>query len=235
MPRILSASVVLFALAMVLPIPVRADTPLENHVISRNAYAVFTSESECTTVNVYVNGGTYLFFPAHGAGGGVTKQGLTSLAITVEDTCAAAESMSVFAAGGGGGGLIADWLGQTQTALAVRGNLNEAHLVAMIPMVDQVSGAEADASVDLTWTAIGPAVGSPSRIHLRWPQTVVVNSNSNDTQRDAIASGTVMFEGANLTPDQTVGLLYATRFHCRQIGFALIGSDWDMCYSPRSG
>lgn len=230
MPRILSASAVLLALAMVLPIPVRADTPLENHVISRAAYAVFTSESECTTVTVYVNSSTNLFVPAHGDGGGVTKQGLTSLAILVEDTCAAAESMFAFAGGGGGGAVIADWLGQTQAALAVRGNLNEAHVVATIPMEDQLSGDEAVASVDLTWTATGPDLVRPSHIHLRWPQTVVVNSNSNDTQRDAIASGSVMFEGANMTPEPTDGVLSATRFHCRQIGFAQIGSDWDMCY-----
>ena len=44
MPRILPASIVLLALAMALPIPVRADTPLENHVISREAYAVFVTE-----------------------------------------------------------------------------------------------------------------------------------------------------------------------------------------------
>lgn len=229
MPRYLSASVVLLALAMVLPIPVRADTPLENHVISRDAYAVFTSESECTTVNVYVNSSTNMFFPAHGDGGGVSKQGLTSLAIIVEDTCATAESVSVFA-GGGGGAVIADWMGQTQAALAVRGNLNEAHLVAVIPMVDQVSGDEAVASVDMTWTATGPDLVRPSHIHLRWPHTVVLNSNSNDTLRDAVASGTVLFEGVNLTPNPTDGLLSATRFHCRQIGFAQIGSDWDLCY-----
>jgi hypothetical protein len=230
MPRILSASIVLLALAMVLPIPVRADTPLEVHVISRAAYAVFTSESECTTVNVYVNSSTNLFFPAHGDGGGVSNQGLTSLAIIVEDTCTAAESMSVVAGGGGGGAVIADWMGQTQATPAVRGNLHEAHLVATIPMEDQVSGAEAVASVDLTWTATGPDLVGPSHIHLRWPQALVVNSNSNDTQRDAIASGTVMFEGANMTPAATDGLLSATRFHCRQIGFAQMGADWGMCY-----
>lgn len=230
MSRILPASIVLLALAMVLPIPVRADTPLENHVISRDAYAVFTTETECTTVTVYVNSSANLFVPAHGDGGGVSKQGLTSLAIMVEDTCTAAESFSVLAGGGGGGAVIADWMGQTQDSLAVRGNLNEAHLVATIPMVDQVSGDESVASVDLAWTAIGPDLVGPSHIHLRWPWTVVVNSNSNDTQRDAIASGTVMFEGANVTPSPTDGLLSATRFHCRQIGFAQIGSDWDMCY-----
>ena len=229
MPRILSASVVLLALAMVLPVPVRADTPLENHVISRDAYAVFTSESECTTVSVYVNSSTNFFFPAHGAGGGVTKQGLTSLAIIVEDTCVAAQSMSVYAAGGGGA-VVADWLGQTQAALAVHGNLNEAHLVATIPMVDGVSGAESIATVDLTWTATGPDLVRPSHIHLRYPKAVVVNSNSNDTLRDATASGTVFFDGVNLTPQPTEGILSATRFHCRQIGFAQIGSDWDQCY-----
>jgi hypothetical protein len=228
MPRILSASVVLLALAMVLPVPVRADTPLENHVISRDAYAMFTSESECTTVSVYVNSSTNLFFPAHGVGGGVSKQGLTSLAIIVEDTCAAAESVSAYA--GGGGAVVADWLGQTLAAPAVQGNLNEAHLVAMIPMVDEVTGADAVATVDLTWTATGPDLVRPSHIHMRYPKAVVVNSNSNDTQRDAIASGTVFMEGINLTPQSTEGILSATRFHCRQIGFAQIGSDWDQCY-----
>ena len=171
-----------------------------------------------------------MFFPAHGDGGGVSRQGLTSLAILVEDTCAAAGSVSVLAGGGGGGAVTADWLGQTQAALVVRGNLNEARLVATIPMEDQVSGLQAVASVDLTWTATGPDLVRPSHVHLRWPQTVVLNSNSNDTMRDAIASGTVLFEGENVTPQPADGLLSTTRFHCRQIGFAQIGSDWDMCY-----
>ena len=104
MSRILPVSIVLLALAMVLPIPVRADTPLENHVISRDAYAVFTTESACSTVTVFVNSSTNMFVPAHGDGGGAVKQGLTSLAILVEDTCAAAGAISVLAGGGGGEG-----------------------------------------------------------------------------------------------------------------------------------
>jgi hypothetical protein len=228
--RILPASIVLLALAMVLPMPVSADTPLENHVISRDAYAVFTTESACSTVTVFVNSSTNMFVPAHGDGGGVVKQGLTSLAILVEDTCAAADSVSILAGGGGGGGVIADWLGQTQAALVVRGNLNEARLVATIPMEDQVSGALAAASVDLTWTATGPDIVRPSHIHVRWPQTVVLNRNSNDTMRDAVAFGTVLFEGEDVTPEPADGVLSTTRFHCRQIGFAQIGSDWGLCY-----
>jgi hypothetical protein len=219
-------------LGVFIPGPVAADTPLENHAISRDAFATLAWEEGCASVSVYVSSSSARYVPAHGDGGGIVRQGLTTVGITIEDLCSSSTHRAAAAAGGGGNGgaTIADWFGQSLDELIVHGAMGFASIHASVPVTDSVSGAEAIATVDLTFTATGPDVVRPSHVHLRYPFTVVVNTNSNDVMRDAVAVGTLMLDGTNWTPEAAPALLTTTRFHCRQIGFAQMGSDWGQCY-----
>ncbi|HKO34169.1 MAG TPA: hypothetical protein VJY85_10530 [Candidatus Limnocylindria bacterium] len=221
----------LFALGLVtaLPATALAATPLENHVLSRDAYATFSSTEGRLSTSVLVASSRALYMPAHGAGGGVVHQGVTSVEIIVEE--APAEVTAAAAGGGGGGGtLLADWYGQVMVPLHAPASMARATVTAVVPMVDEVSGDQADAVVNLVWLATGPAQRHPVHLHHRYPGIVILNTNSNDTLREAVASGTVMLNGVNWTPDTAESLLSTTRFHCRQIGHGHMGSDWGLCF-----
>jgi len=227
MTRTLLSLLLSLGLAVALPATALADTPLENHVLSRDAYAAFSSTQGGLSTSVLVSSSASLFMPAHGAGGGVQLQGLTSLEIVVEETSAA---VAAAAGGGGGGTVVADWFGQARVPLHPRGNMASARLTAVITVVDEVSGQEADVVVSLFWRATSRAEHNPVHFHHRYPGIVILNTNSNDTFREAVVSGTVMLNGVNWTPGSTDGLLTTTRFHCRQIGHGHGGSDWGLCF-----
>lgn len=228
MTRTLLSFLFSLGLALALPANAMAATPLENHVLSRAANAIFSSTDGSLSTSVLVSSSQSLFMPAHGAGGGVVHGGLTSVEIIVEDT--SAEVTAAAGGGGGGGGVVADWFGQAMIPLHVGGSMANARLTAVIPMVDEVSGDEADAVVNITWRATSRADHDPVHFHHRYPGIVVLNTNSNDTFRNAVVWGMVMLNGVNWTPDRTDGLLTTTHFHCRQIGHGHLGSDWGLCY-----
>jgi hypothetical protein len=213
------------------PATVGAATPLENHVIGYNAYAGFSSEDGCTSVAVLVDSSHALYMPAHGAGGGVYKQHLTNLEITVTDTCAPSVAAGGGGGGGGGGGtVVADWFGQAPVAPDFGPRLGSATLRATVAMTDELSGATASATVALRWTATSADTTAPSHYHERYPFIVILNTNSNDTNREAVADGAVTMGGVNYAPNEGEGSLWSVRFHCRQIGFGNGSSDWGLCY-----
>lgn len=93
-----------------------------------------------------------------------------------------------------------------------RTKLSQVVIRATIPAADLVNNVGVQVEVDLTWTAIGPPSFQASRSRDRRAFTLA-SSWLKGIFRDAIASGTVNFDGETLVaPNTGFGQIYRARF-----------------------
>ena len=210
------------AAAMAAPAGALAAPPYSYHTIAnRDAYAFFDATSGDLGIAVWVSGTDARMSlkpsgpPLNGA------FGLTSVTIIVVDLTRPT---------GKGYVKLADWDGQVAVAPTFHGALDRASLLVDVPVTDAITGAGGVAEVSIAWTASGPSATGPEHLHLRWPGELILNSNSNDNERPAIAEGSVRLAVAGLLvngPDSGA-MLHSTKFNCRQIGYRTLG-DVGVC------
>ena len=127
---------------------------------------------ETSTFTADVNG-------AHGAGGN------TSIGVTVRDNCVNAVVRTVSGA-------------TTLQELQVDPSLQSASLHCTLPVFDSAAGAFVDMSVDLIWTGMGKIYrdrhGSVDHY-----ENGMFSSKTYDTSRDAVATGSLILNGVELT------------------------------------
>ncbi len=93
--------------------------------------------------------------------------------------------------------------GQTDDAAFDADNsLNEARVRAMIPTVDFIRNAEVLVEVELTWTGSGELFSTSQRERFRVPGQMETTWFKG-AFREAAATGTVVVEGENLTPNES--------------------------------
>jgi hypothetical protein len=93
--------------------------------------------------------------------------------------------------------------GQTDDAVFdADGAMNETRLRATIPTVDFISNAEVLVEVDVTWTGTGERVSASQRERLKFPGSMVTEWFKG-VLREAAATGTVVVDGENLTPNES--------------------------------
>ena len=98
---------------------------------------------------------------------------------------------------------LAEAFGQTDDAAFDADNsLNEARVRATIPTVDFIRNAEVLVEVELTWTGSGELFSTSQRERFRVPGQMETTWFKG-AFREAAATGTVVVEGENLTPNES--------------------------------
>jgi hypothetical protein len=224
MLRKLAPSVAL-VVALLVPATASASTPAIYHTIEgRFAGAYFSSTDGCYQTDVWVSASSTKYAPQPGVSDKLNKQGLTSLSITVYDTCAPLEGKHYPA--------VADWFAQTSDELVTAPRLRSATLDALLPMTDGMSGATENVAVHLGWAATGVAHPHTARNnHLRFPGEGIVNTHDNNFSLSAIASGTVMLAGVNVAQGVDEGAtLEQVKASCMEVGYPHWQGDTYFCF-----
>jgi len=215
------------AAVMILSLPATASaaTPAVYHTIDgRFAGAYFTSLDGCLQTDVWVSSSAATYGPQPGIPGGLNKQGLTSVQIFVYDTCQPME--------GKHHPIVADWFAQTSDRLVAEARMRSAHFAATLPMTDSISGDTATVPIELAWLATGAAHPDTARNnHLRFPGEGIVNTHDNNINLSAVASGTVLLGGVNVSPEPDLGAtLEQIKSACMEIGDPHWDGDTLFCF-----
>jgi hypothetical protein len=164
-----------------------ADTTL-SHSQTRGdgAWAAFyvadtTSCALGTVTRIYVQSNTY----TGTWDGAPADDDQTTITISVWDYCVNAEVSLLIGS-------------TTQQELQVDPNLSSATLRSTIPALDQATGAVIEVSVDLIWSGTGKLIRDPSGYNEHFENLTIV-SRSYGTFRDAVASGSLIVGGVELT------------------------------------
>lgn len=181
-------------------IAVAAD-PEQYHTIElRHADASFVipDAGGCLHTDIWVSSSVGSWAPASGT---THRQGLTSVDIFVIDDCAVPE---IGVKAGGGGTVLALWHVETLEPLVAEPNLSGASFASWMTLVDEVSGAEMVAMVDLAWTPAGPIDHYTVSLGEHWTQAGMVHGTTNAKIRDAAVTGSIVVQGVDLL-DGSVG------------------------------
>jgi hypothetical protein len=89
------------------------------------------------------------------------------------------------------------------TFQADRSKLTKASLQATIPATDNISGAEVQVEVDLTWTGAGELASESQRFRFK-QAGLLLSSWFKGFIRPATASGTVLVGGENIATDASI-------------------------------
>lgn len=221
--RILPALAVATMLA--LPAAASAATPAIYHTIEGNfASAYFTSLDGCLQTDVWVASSAATYAPQPGVADALNKQGLTSVQIFVYDTCQPMEGKHY--------PIVADWFAQSADRLVAESRMRSAHVVATLTMTDSVSGDSAAVPIDVAWQAT--AVAHPDTVrnnHVRFPGEGIVNTHDNNINLSALASGTVLLGGVNVSPDpDPSATLEQVKSACMEIGYPHWDGDTLFCF-----
>lgn len=127
---------------------------------------------------------------------------------------------------------MADWFGQSPDRLVAEARLRSAHLVATLSMTDSVSGDTADVPIDLAWQDTDAAHPDTVRNnHFRFPGEGIVNTHDNNINLSAVAAGTVLLNGVNVSPDADPdATLEQIRSACMEIGYPHWDGDTLFCF-----
>lgn len=84
--------------------------------------------------------------------------------------------------------------------LTIAGDLSSAHLVMVVPMIDNISFEQFDAAIDITWIATGPLNSEHSHTitHDGIGTTIIENLVGKD--RPATAAGMMLAPGTSVAP-----------------------------------
>ena len=221
--RILPALAVVTMLA--LPAAASAATPAIYHTIDgRFASAYFTSLDGCLQTDVWVSTSAATYAPQPGIRDAVNKQGRTSVEIFVYDTCQPMDGKHY--------PIVADWFAQGSDRLVAESRMRSAHLAANLKMTDSVSGDSAVVPIDLLWqaTAVAHSDTVPNN-HVRFPGEGIVNTHDNNINLSAVASGTVLLGGVNVSADpDPSAILEQIRSACMEIGYPHWDGDTLFCF-----
>ena len=209
MRRIIAAAGALALLAALLPGVAAADVSSNQlQVLSaRNASTQFSRVDGCYEMAVLVSSSDAVY---GGRPGPVNKQGLTSLAITVYDTCQPLEGKHYPA--------VFDGMAQDFTSLESTVKLDAAWVDQTFDFYDEVSGETLSARIQVTWQLVGEMVRDTSHTHVRVAGDGIVNGHDNDLMGDAVASAVLTLNGSAMdlgsTSDAHLELIKA---HCQTI------------------
>lgn len=188
MKRLSLLLVVLLATIFLGPSPAYAERTVSIErvrIVGGTAYAEFVySEGIVSTfVSVMVNDSTHLV-PPQQSGPEVVRFVNVSLLRLRMDT---GEILAL------GGGQI------EQFEFTVASDLSTAHLTAIVPTYDMMTGYMVSTAIDLNWTASGDMVDDSARFVYR-ERGFLFLTTSRGLHRDATATGTVMFNDENFAP-----------------------------------
>jgi len=221
--RLLSALAAVTLLT--LPATASAATPAIYHTIGGQfASAHFTSLDGCRQTDVWVASSAATYAPQPGVVDALNKQGLTSVQIFVYDTCLPLDGKHY--------PIVADWFAQSSDRLVAESRMRSAHLSATLAMTDSVSGESADVPIDLVWQATAAAHPDTVRNnHLRFAGEGIVNTHDNNINLSAVASGAVVLNGVNLSPDpDPSAALEQIRSACMEVGYPHWEGDTLFCF-----
>lgn len=210
---------------LALPATTSAATPAIYHTIDgRFAGAFFTSLDGCLQTDVWVTSSAATYAPQPGLQQKLNKQGLTTVQIFVYDTCQPMEGKHF--------PIVADWFAQSSDRLIAESRMRSAHVAATLTMTEAVSGDTALVPIDLAWQASGNAHPDTVRNnHFRFPGEGIVNTHDNNINLSAVASGTVMLDGVNVSPDPDSGAtLEQIKSACMEVGYPHWDGDTLFCF-----
>jgi hypothetical protein len=213
------------ALAMVMPATAWASTPAIYHTISGTfASAYFTTLDGCLQTEVWISTSVAKYAPQPGVPDRLNKQGLTSISVLVYDTCQPPAGKHF--------PLVADWWAQTSDRLVAEPRLRGAHLDAVLPMVDSISGATADVPVHLTWRAMARAHPDTVRNnHVRFLGEGIVNTHDNNMVLPAMAWGSITLNGLNVASGTDDGAsLEQVKSACMEIRYPHWAGETYYCF-----
>ena len=206
MRRAFAIPIVIGLLAAAMPAASLAAVPDGYRVISyRHADGYVASTDGCILTEAYFCSTDAKYGARPGS---VNKQsGPTDLLVIFSDTCA--EPV------GKGYPQLAAWQGQAMVGLASSPRFDEAWIHADVPVTDDLSGAQAVATLDLDWTSSGRATPDPTHLHVRFPGVAVVNSHDNDTMVDASVIGTIEIGSLAIPVDSGDARLSSVKAGCQ--------------------
>jgi hypothetical protein len=184
---IVTAFLVLVAFAI--PASTLASPPEGYRVIKyRHADGAFSAQDGCLLTEAFFGSTDAVY---GGRPGRVYKQGgPTDMLMTISDACAEPVGKHFPP--------VHAWTAQAMVPLQSNAQFSRAWVHADIPVVDEVTGDEDVAVLDLHWIATERTVHNPSHIHFRIPHEAIANSHDNDTVVAAIATGTITVGGMTI-------------------------------------
>jgi hypothetical protein len=174
---------------------------------ARNASAAFSSHDGCLETDVFISSTDAVF---GGRPGPVNKQGLTSLAYLVYDTCQPMEGKHFPIVFGG--------QAQNLTPMSSTPRLDRAWVTTSFELVDEVSAAPVPVTMTVTWQLVGALSHDTSHSHVRSVGDGIVNGHDNDLLGDATGSAVVVVDGnAYAFGPSSDAHLELIKAHCQKI------------------
>ena len=187
--RLVGLIVVALALALTPTATVAAIPEYQRVIKSRSADAALVRVAGCIRTEIFVSSSDNKFGARPGR---VSKQGLTSVLVSLFDTCSRAPRTAPDAAAEPPPGeLIFTGIGQSLDRLNSTARFDKAWIDVTLPVLDEVSGQTVPVRLDLQWSLLDGFDRDTVHTHVRVPRGGIVNSHSQTLRGDALVSGTV--------------------------------------------